>query len=121
MPTYDLHPNWQPLGCESAGHGNGRVTRHRDVIARPHPVDIGSHRYVSYFGDVLLIGVEGWNLAHRQYEEFVSFHKMADPMVEVGLQSSRPADVGTFQCRPTLDFGRDSLLQQGRIQFKPLL
>ena len=78
----DLHADRQALTGEPAGYRDGRTSRGRDVVARPHPVDVGVHLDAVDLSDVFRLDVERRDLADGQRQELVIRQELTKPMIE---------------------------------------
>ncbi len=95
MPTDDLDAHRESIWCKAAGHRDGGEAGHRDVVAGPHPVNVGVERFAVDLGHVGLGDVEGWHLTHREDQVFVSFHEQADPLLQGAQLLRHSTEVGT--------------------------
>src|SRR6266487_3390147 len=78
----DLHADGQALRREATRYRDRRETGDADVIARPHPVDIGLHRHAVDFTDVRLVHIEGRHLAHGQRQKLILLHEAPHAVIE---------------------------------------
>ncbi|KAG1254968.1 hypothetical protein G6F68_010606 [Rhizopus microsporus] len=90
----DLDAHGQARVGEAAGHRDRRMAGQRQVVARPHPVDVVVHRRVFDAAHGFLLDRERQHLAARPDQEFMGLHeglhaREQGSAVALGLEDGR--------------------------------